>query len=106
MPSRSVLKHASLLKYCVRKHREPDRSGWLRWIVGSGQAEVNRRRKDKDLLRRAELRKRETEHSNCSSNSGPPHPNDIAGGYWQEVARWQGWDEWEEEQRAVQPEDE
>jgi len=101
-----VLKHASLLKYCVRKHCEPDRSGWARWIVGSGQAEVDRRRKDESLLRRADMRKRETEHSSRNMISGPLHPYREGNGYWQEVVRWKGWDAWEESLRAVDPSEE
>lgn len=101
-----MLKHASLQKYCVRKHREPDRSGWARWIVGSGQAEVNRRRKDKDLLRRADKRKRETELYSHGTSSGPFRPRHERDGYWQEVVSWKGWDEWEQSLRAVDPSEE
>lgn len=101
-----MLKHASLQKYCVRKHREPDRSGWVRWIVGSGRAEVKRRRKDKDLLRRADKRTRETKQSCHDTNSGPFHPYRERDGYWQEVVSWKGWDEWEQSLLAVDPEEE
>lgn len=101
-----MLKHASLLKYCARKHREPDRSGWARWIVGSGQAEVNRRRKDKALLRRADARKRETEHSSRSTIRELSHPHHGRDDCWQEVVRWKGWDEWEESLKAVDPSEE
>jgi hypothetical protein len=101
-----VLKRASLLRYCVRKIREPDRSGWIRWVVGSGQAEVSRRRKDKALLRRAELRTLETETSSQDMVSESVHPYRETNGHWEEVRRWKGWDEWEEGLRAVDPSEE
>lgn len=101
-----MLKHASLQKYCVRKHREPDRSGWARWIVGSGHAEVNRRRKDKDLLKRADRRKWETEQYFHDTNSGPFRPHHERDGYWQEVVTWKGWDEWEQSLREIDPSEE